>query len=162
MGTTIDSSSLNLSQNHFTHYNTNVKSSQNKDETEKASSSMASRKLEEDEKTSSEDSSITETSEHGDTVTLSKQGIQMSQSGAPLSTDTSTSTDSSSTDLSGYTESQLKDKLNSGEITQAEYNQELQRRTSEDSNVTDTTTQSLQNESSMVSQLSNLKLDNEA
>lgn len=156
MGTTINSGSLNLSQNHYNQYNTNVKSSQIKDETEKASSSMASKKLEKAEKTSTEDTLLTETSEQGDTVTLSKQGMQMSQSSASLSTEATTSTDSSSTDLSSCTEEQLKDKLNSGEITQAEYNKEMQSRATEDSEVTDTTTQSLEFDSSMVSQLSNL------
>jgi hypothetical protein len=161
MGITISSGSLNLSQNHITHYNTNVKSSQIKDETEKAPSSMASKKLERAEKTSTEDTLLTETSEQGDTLTLSKQGMQMSQSSASLSTETTTSTDSSSTDLSSYTEAELKEKLNSGEITQTEYNNEIQSRASKDSKVTDTTTQSLQFENSMASQLSNLKLDGE-
>lgn len=161
MDTTISSSSLNLSQNHITHYNTNVKSSQDKDETEKISSSMVSKKLREVEKASKDETLLTETSEQGDTVTLSKQGMQMAQRGAPSSSETTTSADSSSTDLSGYTESQLKDKLNSGEITQAEYTQEIQKRAIENSKAADTTTQSLQFEGSMVTQLSNLKMDDE-
>lgn len=163
MALNINSSSLNLSQNQVAHYNTNVKSSQNTDETEKTSSSMASRKLQEDESASTDDNSITETSEHGDTVTLSKEGMQKAQSGAPTggakllseAAVTESSSSSSSDDLSSYSDAQLKSKLSSGEITQAQYNSEITRRASESSEITDATTLSLQLESSKVSQLLN-------
>jgi len=53
---------------------------------------------------------------------------------------TESSSSSSSNDLSSYSDAQLKSKLNSGEITQAQYNSEVTRRASENSEVTDTTT----------------------
>ncbi len=161
MVSSINAGSLNLSQDQIASYKTNLKSSQTEGEAEKVSSGMVSKKLKEAEATSAstEDGSVTETSKQGDTATFSKEGMQMAQSGeappaAPVTT--AASSGSSSTDLSGYSEEQLKSKLSSGEITQEEYNKELARRATENTEVTDTTTKALQSESAMVSQLNTL------
>ncbi len=65
--------------------------------------------------------------EYGDTVTISSQG-QSLETAAISNTDTTNSSSSSSTsteDLSSYSDIELKEMLNNGEITQTEYNEEI-------------------------------------
>ncbi|MFA9462715.1 MAG: hypothetical protein ACERKN_00325 [Velocimicrobium sp.] len=158
MVSSINAGSLNLSQSQIGRYNTNVASSQKDDEeeTEKVSSSMVTKKIKEAEAASNDDS-VTETSEQGDTATFSKEGMQMAQGGASVPSETVASTEtSSSTELSSCSDSQLKDKLKSGEISQAEYDKEIERRKQVESSVADTATQELQVENEMVSQINTL------
>lgn len=92
-------------------------------------------------------SAIDEISENGDTVSLSTEGLNLSQSEGTASTASSSSeatannnaasgtsassaasnslTEDTTDDLSSYTLAQLQTMLNNGEITQAEYNAEI-------------------------------------
>lgn len=157
MVTSINASSLNLNASNYQvgSYNTTVDKSQEQEETKKTSS-MMTKKLKEEESETSSNNIVTETSKEGDTLSLSQEGLNMSLSSkaAPTTSGaTSSSSSSDSSDLSGYTETQLKSMLDNGEISQAEYNQEIKSRATEDTEVTDTTTQSLKNDQTLVSQL---------
>jgi predicted kinase len=79
---------------------------------------------------SNSDSDTTAVSSQGDTLTISSAGSNL----AANATSTSSDSDSSSSEdnLSQYTEIQLQQMLQNGEITQAEYDAEIQSRESSD------------------------------
>jgi transcription initiation factor IIF auxiliary subunit len=72
----------------------------------------------------SSDDEVTAVSSQGDTLTISSAGSNLAANATANSSDDSSSTE----DLSQYTEYQLKQMLQNGEITQAEYNAEIQSR----------------------------------
>ena len=64
---------------------------------------------------------------------------EMSASSAAVSGSSSSSSSSTNSSLSSYSETELKEMLRNGEITQAEYNEEIESRESDTSDSTDST-----------------------
>jgi hypothetical protein len=73
----------------------------------------------------SKNDEATAVSSQGDTLTISSAGSNLA---AAASSESSDSSSSSEENLSQYTDLQLKQMLQNGEITQAEYNAEIQSR----------------------------------
>jgi hypothetical protein len=72
----------------------------------------------------SEDEGVSAVSSQGDTLTISSAGSSLAANAISSDSDSSSLTD----DLSQYTDYQLKQMLQNGEITQAEYDAEIQSR----------------------------------